>query len=633
MSSPSESAAVIITGGGGFLGQCLACSLLSSERLLVDCDGAPRSVGHVYLADVAFPPSLRPELAARPDAVSQLVGDVADPAFCRSLYRSAVGTGAGRPVSVFHLGAVMSGDGERDFDRCIATNLRGTLNMLEGARELSPSCRAKFVFASAGAIIGSGHPADYVSETDAVSDRCRATPHTTYGATKACSELLLADYSRRGFLDGRGVRLPTVVVRAGKPNAATTSCFSAVVREPLAGVDVVLPVDPHVVHAVTGVRAAVGAMLAVHDADADLVDRTLGFDRTVFLPARALSLGDLRDALLEAVDPEAHGKLGTIAFDVDQDLNAIVSSFPTVVDAYRAKALGVPDAPAAADLIREYAEDFPAALAPGVRLRSPTAATEERPPSPKKVAVVTGAGSGIGRAVALRLAAGGYAVVLVGRRRAKLEETAAALPPGARSLCVPADVCSEPDVRRIFAETEATFGRVDLLFNNAGVGAPTRNVSEVPAEEFRRVMETNVTGAFLVGKWAMRAMARNAPVPGGRIINNGSLSAHVPRPQTAPYTVSKHAVLGLTKCMALDGRELNVACGQIDFGNVGTELSRAINTPGAGAMQADGTKKVEPSMGPEDAAETVWAMANLPLEANVLNMTVMATKMPFVGRG
>eukprot|EP00588_Corethron_pennatum_P007089 CAMPEP_0194295244 /NCGR_PEP_ID=MMETSP0169-20130528/52967_1 /TAXON_ID=218684 /ORGANISM="Corethron pennatum, Strain L29A3" /LENGTH=635 /DNA_ID=CAMNT_0039044367 /DNA_START=19 /DNA_END=1926 /DNA_ORIENTATION=+ len=631
--SAAAKATVIITGGGGFLGQCLARRILEVGTVK-DSSGKLCAVTRLILADIGFPP-LGGALAST--IVESCKGSVADGAFIKKLFERA--SEAGGAVSIFHLGAVMSGTGEADFDLCIDSNLRGTMNMLEGARNLGAagggcSCPPKFIFTSAGAIIGSGHKADYTQKDDTVSDSCRAAPHTTYGMTKACCELLLSDYSRRGFLDGRAVRLPTVAVRAGAPNAATTSCFSAVVREPLGGSPVTLPIGPDVAHAVTSVRAAVGAMLVLHDAEKGLVEEVLGFDRTVFLPARALSMRNLEEGLLKIVTPDAHRYLGKISYEVDEKLSAVVASFPTKIDAARAKALGVPDAPDAETIVREYAADFPSALHAEIKIVPRKETRPVRAAVTERVAVITGGGSGIGRAVALRLAEGGFSLVLAGRRRTALEETRAMLPPKHPCICVSTDVTSEHDVDGLFAAAEEAYGRVDLLFNNAGINIPPANVWDVAPSDFKKVLNTNVTGPLLCARAAMRSMARN-PVPGGRIINNGSISAHVPRPMSAAYTVSKHAVSGLTKCIALDGRSsgVNVACGQVDFGNVVSELMMNTNVPGAGALQPNGQKLQEPSMTLGHAAETVWTMAQLPLEANILNMTVMATGMPYVGRG
>ena len=243
---------VIITGGAGFLGQSLASCILK------DCSSAgsdDNTVSHIVLADVAFPPveEMQPSVAqAMADGtVTCRAGSVASREYCDSLLRMSASMSSGS-VSIFHLSAIMSGQGEMDFDLCMDVNLRGTMHMLEAARAHSQSQsqsrpqsgRVKFVYASAGATIGSGAPQDWIQKEDVITDATRATPHTSYGMTKAVGELLLADYSRRSFVDGRGARLPTVVVRAGAPNAATTSCFSGVVREPLAGVEAVMPIAP-----------------------------------------------------------------------------------------------------------------------------------------------------------------------------------------------------------------------------------------------------------------------------------------------------------------------------------------------------------------------------------------------------
>ena len=247
-----------------------------------------------------------------------------------------------------------------------------------------------------------------------------------------------------------------------------------------------------------------------------------------------------------------------------------------------------------------------------------------------KVALVTGAGSGIGQAVSLALQADGYSVVLAGRRAAELQKTATlASPAGGRMLAVPTDVGRPEAVRALFAKTHETFGRLDLLFNNAGISAPGVPVEDLTYEQWTSVVDTNLTGAFLCAQEAIRLMKAQQP-RGGRIINNGSISAYAPRPHSAPYTATKHAILGLTKSIALDGRPYDIACGQIDIGNAATELTERMT---AGVPQANGTLAVEPRMDLRHVADAVLYMANLPLDANVQFITVMATKMPFVGRG
>jgi NAD(P)-dependent dehydrogenase (short-subunit alcohol dehydrogenase family) len=247
-----------------------------------------------------------------------------------------------------------------------------------------------------------------------------------------------------------------------------------------------------------------------------------------------------------------------------------------------------------------------------------------------KIALVTGAGSGIGRAVSLALHSAAYAVVLAGRHIEKLEATAAAAnPPGERLLVVQADVSQPESVRALFAQTVETFGRLDVLFNNAGSSAPGIPMEDLTFEQWNKVVGVNLTGAFLCAQEAIRIMKAQTP-RGGRIINNGSISAHAPRPNSAPYTASKHGMTGLTKCISLDGRKYDIACGQIDIGNAVTEMTERM---AAGVPQADGTRAVEARMDIRHVAEAVLYMANLPLDANVQFMTVMATKMPFVGRG
>jgi len=248
----------------------------------------------------------------------------------------------------------------------------------------------------------------------------------------------------------------------------------------------------------------------------------------------------------------------------------------------------------------------------------------------EKVAVVTGAGTGIGRAAAIALAREGYAVVLAGRRREPLEATAQeATRAGARSLVVPTDVSDPSAVRALFTRTKEAFGRLDVLFNNAGSAAPGLPLEDLPYEEWRSVVDTNLTGSFLCTQQAMKLMKSQQP-RGGRIINNGSLSAHVPRPNSAPYTATKHAITGLTRSTSLDGRKHDIACGQIDIGNAGTDLTARM---AEGVPQADGSVHPEPTMDVQQAARAVVYMASLPLDVNVQFLTVMATKMPFIGRG
>ncbi len=251
-------------------------------------------------------------------------------------------------------------------------------------------------------------------------------------------------------------------------------------------------------------------------------------------------------------------------------------------------------------------------------------------PSQNKVALVTGGGSGIGKAVALALAGAGYEVLIAGRRHEALERVAGeAAAAGLRVIGVVADVREPASVRALFARTKEAFGRLDLLFNNAGTGAPAVGLEELTYEQWKAVVETNLSGAFLCTQEAFKLMKDQEP-RGGRIINNGSISAHAPRPNSAPYTVSKHGITGLTKSSALDGRKYDIACGQIDIGNAATEMTAGI---AQGAMQADGTRVAEPRMDVGDVARAVLFMASLPLESNVQFMTVMATKMPFIGRG
>ena len=247
-----------------------------------------------------------------------------------------------------------------------------------------------------------------------------------------------------------------------------------------------------------------------------------------------------------------------------------------------------------------------------------------------RIALVTGAGSGIGRAVALGLLQDGFHVVLTGRRPEPLAEVAAlAEAAGQHALAIPADVRDEHSVQALFDAIEKRFGRLDVLFNNAGVNAPAVPMDELSVAQWKDVIDTNVTGVFLCARAAFGLMRRQTP-QGGRIINNGSISAHAPRPFSSPYTASKHAVLGLTKTITLDGRDFNIVCSQIDIGNALTELSARMTK---GVRQANGTLATEPMMDVQHVAQAVRYMAGLPLSTNVLNMTVMASQMPFVGRG
>jgi len=247
-----------------------------------------------------------------------------------------------------------------------------------------------------------------------------------------------------------------------------------------------------------------------------------------------------------------------------------------------------------------------------------------------KVAIITGAGTGIGKAVALALLKQGYSVALAGRRAEPLDKAIAESAAGAsRTLAVPTDVGNPESVRALFAKTREKFGRLDLLFNNAGIAAPGKPLEELTYEQWKAVVDTNLTGAFLCTQEAFRIMKSQDP-RGGRIINNGSISAHAPRPNSAPYTSTKHAITGLTKSTSLDGRKYDIACGQIDIGNALTELAANF---AKGVPQANGSIAVEPLMDVAHVASTVVHMAGLPLEANVQFVTVMATKMPFIGRG
>jgi NAD(P)-dependent dehydrogenase (short-subunit alcohol dehydrogenase family) len=250
--------------------------------------------------------------------------------------------------------------------------------------------------------------------------------------------------------------------------------------------------------------------------------------------------------------------------------------------------------------------------------------------SSPKIAIVTGAGSGIGKRVAVALAHNGYAVVLAGRRLEPLEATALEVgQDNSQTLVAPADVSDPSSVRELFAKTKHAYGRLDLLFNNAGISGRDVPLEDLTYEEWKSVVDTNLTGTFLCTQEAFKIMKSQEP-RGGRIINNGSISAHDPRPNSAPYTATKHGVTGLTKATSLDGRKYDIACGQIDIGNASTEMAEKMKK---GVPQPNGTIAVEPTMDPADVARAVVYMASLPLNANVQFMTVMATKMPFIGRG
>ena len=247
-----------------------------------------------------------------------------------------------------------------------------------------------------------------------------------------------------------------------------------------------------------------------------------------------------------------------------------------------------------------------------------------------KIAIVTGAGTGVGKAAALALLKEGWSVALAGRRKEVLEAVASeAKALGGRTLVVPTDVSDPASIRALFARTKETFGRLDLVFNNAGLGAPPLPLEDLTDEQWKTVVDTNLTGAFICTQEAFKIMKVQTP-RGGRIINNGSISAHTPRPNSAPYTSTKHAITGLTKSTALDGRKYDIACGQIDIGNADTPMTQRMKK---GVPQPNGSIEVEPTMDVESVGRAVAYMASLPLDANVLFMTVMATKMPFVGRG
>tara|TARA_B100000029_G_scaffold516253_2_gene628037 strand:- start:33971 stop:34729 length:759 start_codon:yes stop_codon:yes gene_type:complete len=247
-----------------------------------------------------------------------------------------------------------------------------------------------------------------------------------------------------------------------------------------------------------------------------------------------------------------------------------------------------------------------------------------------KVAIITGAGSGIGKSCALALIDNGYNVVLAGRRKAALENTIIeAAQNKNRLIAIPTDIGNESEVENLFAETKSRFGKLDLLFNNAGMGAPPLLLEDLTLENWQNVLDVNLTGTFLCTREAFKIMKNQTP-QGGRIINNGSVSAHVPRPNSAPYTATKHAVTGLTRSTSLDGRKYNIACGQIDIGNAATDMTERMNDA---VPQANGQLSPEPRMNVQNIADAIVYMANRPLDANVQFMTVMATAMPYIGRG
>ncbi|HIA75067.1 MAG TPA: SDR family oxidoreductase [Dehalococcoidia bacterium] len=247
-----------------------------------------------------------------------------------------------------------------------------------------------------------------------------------------------------------------------------------------------------------------------------------------------------------------------------------------------------------------------------------------------KVALITGAGTGIGKSSVLQLLGDGYAVVLAGRRIEPLEETIAeAGVDDSRAIAVPTDVGSPDSVAALFKKTEATFGRLDVLFNNAGIGSPRMNMEDLPVEDWQRVVDTNLTGSFVCAQHAIRIMKNQTP-QGGRIINNGSISAHTPRPDAVAYTATKHAITGLTKQISLDGRKYNIACSQVDVGNAATPMTARMQ---GGALQANGETMPEPTFNVDHVGETVLYISNLPLDANIQFVTIMATQMPYVGRG
>jgi len=332
---------VVITGGQGFLGRELCRALLRGEGPRAAGGGAAE-IERIVLFDVALPAGGAGEAIADPRVESR-AGDITDPAVCRALVCEA---GEG-PLSVFHMAGVMSGQAEKDFDTGLRVNLDGTRHMLEACRQRAGP-RPVFVFCSSLAVFGETYDGGPTRDTDKI------VPKNTYGMTKACGELLVNDYTRKGFVDGRSARLPTVVVRPGLPNAATTSCYSGVVREPLHGVDVALPVARDLPHAVTSTRALVRNLVILHDAEwpEGLVDRS------ATLPSRPATLQQLVDALLAVVPPEQHGSLGKITDAEDEFLSRVVGGMGSNLSHDRAKRLGMVEVPDLQTVVREFVEDF-----------------------------------------------------------------------------------------------------------------------------------------------------------------------------------------------------------------------------------------------------------------------------------
>mmetsp|Transcript_37279 Transcript_37279/g.105246 ORF Transcript_37279/g.105246 Transcript_37279/m.105246 type:complete len:353 (-) Transcript_37279:301-1359(-) len=332
---------VVITGGQGFIGQEL-CRFLLRQKALKDSTGASVTISKIVLFDIAPPRSPGTGVNADP-LVSWSAGDITDPAVCRALVEG------GGALSVFHLAGVMSGQAEQDFDTGLRVNLDGTRNMLEACRARGGE-PARFIFASSMAVFGE----TYEPKGVPTRDTSKIVPKNTYGMTKACGELLVNDYSRKGFVDGRSARLPTVVVRPGAPNAATTSCYSGVVREPLHGVDVELPIARGLPHAVTSTRALIQNLATLHDVSwpEDLVDRSLT------LPSRTATLQQLIDALHRAVPEEEHTRLGKITDKEDEFLSRVVGGMNSNLAHERAAALGMVEVPDLETIVREFLEDF-----------------------------------------------------------------------------------------------------------------------------------------------------------------------------------------------------------------------------------------------------------------------------------
>eukprot|EP00929_Paragymnodinium_shiwhaense_P091992 TRINITY_DN51872_c0_g1_i3.p1 TRINITY_DN51872_c0_g1~~TRINITY_DN51872_c0_g1_i3.p1 ORF type:complete len:622 (-),score=160.08 TRINITY_DN51872_c0_g1_i3:207-2072(-) len=619
---------VLITGGAGFLGQELCKLLLRNDhpglQRTFEGKSIVERVEKIVLFDIpgAFD-AFKDAAHCKDPRVECATGSIDDDATMRRLIDTP-------GMSVFHLAGIMSGQAEKDFDMGMRVNLEGTRVVLEAARVHSQAGGrlVRVVFASSMAIFGETLDCP-------VSDVTKPVSMNTYGMTKAVGEMFVNDYTRKRFVDGCSARLPTVIIRPGKPNAATTGAFSGVVREPLKGIDVVLPLERTLPHACTSTRMLVANLQRLHDADLGAPGSGL-VDRGVMLPSISVTIQMLIDALYRVVPKDWQSKLGKISDKIDPFLNGVVSKMAVKeLTHHTAAKHGLLEVPDVDTIVREYIEDHAEDCLAGL----PAACAEPAAKKPKlattssgKVAVVTGGGSGIGRACAIALAKCGFSrVVVTGRRRDCLDETAKLIKDAAADadvLVMTCDVSREQDVERLFKEVEHRFGRCDLLFNNAGVVPKSVDFDTIALSDWKTCIDANVTGMFLCSRAAFGLMRRQTP-QGGRIINNGSISADRPRAKMAAYTTSKHAVTGLTKQLALDGRPFSIACGQIDIGNAKSRLAMLGSKDAAAETKAP----VEPFMDLSNVARTIEYMASLPPEANALFLTVMATNMPLIGRG